>query len=67
MKNKMRPVTINLAVKQLSVQYFALKMDNFALIVQPKSTCKLDKLKRRIQILGSIAQFAKFCVPLSKA
>ena len=58
MKNKMRPVTIYLAAKKLSVSYFALKMDNFALIVQPKSTCKLDKLKRRIQILGSIAQFA---------
>ena len=58
MKNKMHPVTIYLAVKQPSVPYFALKMDNFALIVQPKSTCKLDKLKRPIQILGSIAQFA---------
>ena len=29
-KNKMHPVTIYLAAIQLSVLYFALKMDNFA-------------------------------------
>ena len=54
----MRPVAIYLAAKQLFLSYFALKMDNFALIVRPTSTCKLHKLKKKIVAY-------KYCTVLS--
>ena len=56
----MRPVAAYLPAKELSFSYFALKMNNFAIIVEPKTICKLDKLKHYFFVA------CKYCTVLRK-